>query len=106
MVRSALIIAAASAVVLAVGGNYLFAQSFSASQIHQLIAKVDRLERELATARREMVELRRRYTSHVHRLNARTLEATKLRATTRDMDKLELLVRDGPGDATMTRAPK
>lgn len=103
MARSTLIIVT---VALAVGGNHLFAQSFSASQIHQLIAKVDRLERELATARRELAELGRRYTSHVHRLNVNTLQATELRASTREVDKLELLVRKAPRDATVTRGPK
>ncbi len=103
MAKSALIIAA---VVLALGGNHLSAQSFSASQVHQLIAKVDRLERELAAARRELAELGRRYTSHVHRLNVSTLKASELRAGTREVDKLELLVRETPGDATVTRKPK
>lgn len=103
MARSALIIAAA---VLALGVNHLFAQSFSASQIHQLIAKVDRLDRDLTTARRELAELRRRYTNHVHRLNVNTLKASELRATTNELDRLELLVREAPGDATVTRGPK
>lgn len=103
MAKSALIIVA---VVLALGGHRLFAQSFSASQIYQLIAKVDRLERELATARRELAELGRRYTTHVHRLNVSTLRASELRSNTREADKLELLAREAPGDATVTRGPK
>jgi hypothetical protein len=103
MAKSALLIVA---VVLALDGSRLFAQSFSASQIYQLIAKVDRLERELATARRELTELGRRYTTHVHRLNVSTLKASELHPNTREMDKLELLVRETPGDAALTRGPK
>ena len=54
MARSTLIIVA---VVLALGGNHFSAQSFSVIQIHQLIAKVDRLERELATTSSECAAL-------------------------------------------------
>ena len=103
MPRSAVIIAAA---VLAAGGNHLFAQSFSASQIHQLMAKVDRLERDLTTTRRELAELRRRYTNHVHTLNVSTLKASALGAARGEMHRLELLVREVPGGAPVTRAPK
>ena len=106
MARWLIMIIIAAAVVLVADGNHLFAQSFSASQIHQLIAKVERLERESATTRRELAELRRRYTSHMHRLNVRTLKLRELRAPTADADKLEVLVRDPAGDATATRGPK
>ncbi len=103
MARSALIIAAA---VLTPSGNHLFAQSFCASQIHQLMAKVDRLERDLTATQRGLAELRRRYTNHVHTLNVSTLKASALGAARGEMHRLELLVREFPGDAPVTRAPK
>ncbi|MFQ5934932.1 MAG: hypothetical protein ACE5LB_00795 [Acidiferrobacterales bacterium] len=80
--------------------------TISASRIQQLIATVDRLDRDLARTRQELAELKRRYGAHTHRLNASVLPVSDLSRRPTDEDEPKVLVPAASGDPTLTRGPR
>jgi hypothetical protein len=105
-VISSVVVVALAVAANSVRTNIVRAQPFSASQIQQLIAKVERLDRELARTHQALTELQRKYSAHAHRLHVATVTAAQLRSAAAETDGYRVLVSNRAGDATITGLPK
>jgi hypothetical protein len=86
--------------------NNLQAGAISASEVQQLKARLDRVDRDLASAKRELTELRRRYSQHTHRLNVDIAAAPEVPSMIIQGPDVRLLFYAGAGNPLITSRPR
>jgi len=86
--------------------NNLQARVISASEVQQLKARLDRVDRDLARAKQELTELRRRDSQHTHRLNVDLAAAPAVPSMVVQGPEVRLLFYAGAGNPLITSRPR
>ncbi len=96
----------AGSISVSVTMHYVQAGTISASEVQQLKAKLNRVDRELANTRQRLADLARRYAHHTHGLNVELAAAPAVPSMAAQGPNVRLLFHAGGGNPTMTSGPQ